>query len=120
MALPPLSQIVHYSKWFPASSVDIGVPDPAGYNGGQRNLQWKNPTESGTAGGIQRRDFTRAIMLHSPGVWNLNGTKLGEYGAVIPLGGTYYPLLSNGKTGPAISSIRLRPAEGVILMKQPL
>jgi hypothetical protein len=59
-------------------------------------------------------------MLHSPGVWNLNGTKLGEYGAVIPLGGTYYPLLSNGKTGPAISSIRLRPAEGVVLMKQPL
>jgi hypothetical protein len=120
MSLPPLGQIVHYAKWFPASAVDIGVPDPAGYNGGRRNFQWKNAAEAGTAAGIQRRDFTRAIILHAPGVWNLNGAKLAEYGNTIPLGGTYYPLLSTGRTGPAVTSIRLRNAEGVVLMKQPL
>ena len=118
--LPPMDRMMWFCKWFPAAGVDIGVPDTASPGAGVRNMSWKSPAESGTALGVRRRDFTRAVVLHAPGAWNLLGSVLAQQGTALPLGGTYYPLLANGKTGPGVTSIRLRTAEGVVLMKSPI
>jgi hypothetical protein len=118
--LPPMDRMMWFCKWFPAAGVDIGSPDSAGHNAGVRNLAWKPAAESGTALGVRRRDFTKAIVLHAPGANNILGSVLAQQGSPLALGGTYYPLLANGKTGPGVTSIRLRTAEGAILMKAPV
>jgi hypothetical protein len=117
--LPPLDQIVRYSNWFPAVGIDIGVPDATGHKGGVRDFTWKLPAVTGNKNGWHRRDFTNAVVVHSNG-YDAAANWINSYGNSIPLGGTYYPLQSNGKTGDAVTSIRLRTGEGVVLMKKPV
>jgi hypothetical protein len=120
MTLPPSERIVMFSNTFPAAGVNIGLPDTSGLNGGRRMMPWKTAAESGTAGGIQRRDFAGAIVLHAPGSGGASGAVLSNYGVAMPLGGTFYPLKSDGSTGAGITSIRLRTGEGAILLKAPV
>jgi hypothetical protein len=117
--LPPVERIYLYSNWFPAVGIDVGEPDTSGYNGGNRDFNWKSPGVAGTHNGVQRRDFTRAVILNSHGA-SAPGQKFAQYGNEIELGGTYYPLRSDGTTAPGISTIRLRTGEGAILMKEPI
>ncbi len=129
--IPPVNQIHRWGAWFPAMGVDIGTPDPNGYRGGARDLQWKKGTSitglpnmdcSRTlqCADVWRRDYTRAIVLVRA---YANGESVPEELEVpsqpIDLGGTYYPLTADGNTGPAITSIQLRTGDGVILMKAP-
>lgn len=123
------SNVWKWGLWFPAIAVDVGSPDPDGYNGGKRDLAW---VTGSTAGGptascdttpcseIWRRDYTKAIILSRVARWNTPASLYNAYSVSVPLNGTYYPLASDGKTGPGITSIQLRAAESAILMKAPL
>jgi hypothetical protein len=131
--LPPIERIRRWRQYLPAMAIDIGVPDQDGYNRGQAKMFWKSAAESGTLNGIQRRDFTKAIVLFASafGVTGSHYNSLNEYSTctnlaevcednAFLLGGTYYPLRPDGTTGPGIDRIRLRSAEGVVLMKEPV
>jgi hypothetical protein len=131
-ALPPVQYIYRWGAWFPAMGVDIGQPDPNGWNGGARDMAWKSGASvTGLAdkacgaptyvcSGVWRRDYTNAIVLVRP---FLNGetdpAELDTPSQTIDLGGNYYLLSANGSTGPAISSVTLRGSEGAMLMKSP-
>ncbi len=128
--LPPLERIHSWGQYFPAMNIDIGIPDEAGHNGGRGDTQWKSAGDSGTINGIQRRDFTNAIVLfaNASGVNAASGNnwvRLTEYGTEYifeaeGLPAMLYPLRPDGTTGPGVSSIRLRTGEGAVLMKQPV
>ncbi|MBC7925226.1 MAG: BACON domain-containing protein, partial [Bryobacteraceae bacterium] len=126
--LPPLERVRSWGQYFPAMSINIGEPDPAGHNGGRPSLAWKSAVNSGTLNGIQRRDFKGAIVLYADAVNVGSGVRvayLNTYGkevifAAEGMPGKLYPLLPNGRTGEGVASIRLRTGEGVILMKEPV
>jgi len=69
---------------------------------------------------IWRRDFTKAIVLHRIESGYPRKRCFETYSEPLALGGTYYPLLADGSTGAAITSIQLRAGEGAILMKSPV
>jgi hypothetical protein len=128
--LPPIERIHSWRQYFPAMNADIGLPDTGGYNAGQGNPKWKSPSDSATLNGLQRRDFTKAIILYADaaGVNGGGGVKwnsLNTYGAEYTFASegmpeTLYPLLPNGSTGAGITSLRLRTGDGAVLMKEPV
>lgn len=118
-AAPRVEDVYRWATFFPAMAVDIGTPDPNGHNGGKRDVQWKLGSAIGGGPNIWRRDYTKAIVLHRLGEWGIS-TGFNTYSNSIWLGGTYYPLRADGKTGPATQSIQLRAGEGAILMKAPI
>lgn len=121
--VPPMSRMVRWGNWFPAMAVNFGT-------GGARNMQWAKGTNYGWPNllafgqaintNIWSRDFTNALVLVRPNGGASSAVNYSEYTGPIPLGGTYYPLMADGNTGPAITSISLRRAEGAILMKAPV
>jgi len=117
--IPTVDLVTRWATYFPAMGVDIGVPDSSGYNGGVRLFAWKSHTEIGGLQDVWRRDFTQAIVIHRPASWNTTDDEYNTYSSSIYLGGTYYPLMADGTTGPGVSSIALRTGEGAILMKVP-
>lgn len=116
--LPPLSKIHSWSWYFPALGVNIGDPDPNGHNGGEYDLNWKSGGEVGGGPPIWRRDYTKAVVLHRPAVYNTPKRYFFEGAKKIDLGGTYIPLRVDGSRGEPISSIALHAGEGAILLKQ--
>ena len=126
-ALQPLSNIWKWGPWFPAIAVDVGVPDPNGYNGGNRDLNWMSgPAASGNPGAcgsvcspIWRRDYTNAIVLTRTLTYNSPASEVTTLSVPIILPGTYYPLNADGTTGPAVTTIKLRGGDSAILMKTP-
>lgn len=118
--IPNFDLVRRWGTYFPAMGVDIGIPDPNGYNAGVRNLSWKSKAEIGGIQDVWRRDFTKAIVLHRPASWNTTDSEYTTYSSAMALGGTYYPLNADGTTGSAVTEIALRAGEGAILMKAPL
>ena len=130
--VPPVERVMYWGKWFPAMSADVGTPDASGYNGGApqktHEERWQSAEQSGTRDGIRRRDYTKAIILAAAcpscdqsGRWSWYDT----YSSPITFASegmpaTLYPLRPDGRTGTGITSIRLRSAEGVVLMKAPI
>jgi hypothetical protein len=127
--IPDWHNVWYWANYFPAMSVDVGVPDPNGWKGGARDLAYiKPPASSGNPAGcvvtagcseIWRRDFTNAIILVKVIRDNTYGFELDTYSPDIQLGETYYPLYSDGTTGNGITQVRLRAGEAAILMKSP-
>lgn len=75
---------------------------------------------------VYRRDFTRAIVLfvggeNQTGVnWQGEAT-INDDANPIALGGTFYPLLTSGKTSAGITSITPKRAKwGAVLMREPI
>jgi hypothetical protein len=64
-AVPSIDRVVSWGQVFPAMFIDIGVPDTSGLNGGEGVPKWRDAASSGTNAGIQRRDFTKAIVLYA-------------------------------------------------------
>ncbi|MBN2709437.1 MAG: T9SS type A sorting domain-containing protein [Calditrichaceae bacterium] len=123
---PKCEDVHRWSRFFPSMAVDIGIPDSKGYNGGERDVQWKTAEEAdmvrrgGNARGhIGRRDYTNAIVLYRGANWDSNYEEYATYSNSFDLGGTYYPLKADGTVGDSISSIALRLGEGAILMYSP-
>lgn len=119
-ATPAWPTVFYWSTWAPFMGVDLGPPDTAGYNGGVRDTNWI--PASGAVPEFWRRDFTKAIIIdHVMHDYN-DATQLQIYSPSTPiaLGGTYYPLNSDGTTGSGITTLQLRAAEAAILMKSPL
>jgi hypothetical protein len=114
---PPLAKVKRWATWFPAMAVDVGVPESGGWDGAVRNLAWKSRTEIGGRTDVWRRDFTKAIVLNRPSMWNTTDEEFNTPSTPMQLGGTYYPLRADGTVGAGISSISLREGEGAILMK---
>jgi hypothetical protein len=133
---PPVGSVWRWGTWYPAMGVDIGVPDPNGMSGGARIMPWKtggspdyisgqshaacNNTSGGICANVNRRDFTKAIVLLRGQAYITQEVELDTLSQPISLDGTYYPLKADGTTGPGITSIQLRSDEGAILMKHPV
>jgi hypothetical protein len=133
---PAADNVWKWGAWYPAMGVDVGVPDPNGLSGGARVMPWKtggapdyisgqshatcDNTSNGVCANLNRRDFTKAIVLLRGQVYITQEAELDTYSQPISLGGTYYPLKADGTTGPGVTSIQLRSDEGAILMKQPV
>jgi hypothetical protein len=130
--IPPISYIYRWGAWFPAMGVDIGSPDPNGWNGGARDMQWKTGSSmttlaDATCGSprfvcapVWRRDYTGAVVLvRSYENDATNPDELEAPSKPIDLGGAYYPLMADGNTGAGITSLTLRAGEAAILMKAP-
>ena len=134
---PNSAEMWYYANWFPAMWVDIGTPDPNGWNGGARDLTYLTGTASSglsscpstgyTCAETWRIDYTNAIILAHTIHDNTLEQEIDTYGPAInlvdpseKLYGPYYRLNSDGTTGPAITSIQLRGAEAAILMKNPV
>jgi Malectin domain len=126
--IPAVANVWKWGPWFPAIAVNVGTPDPNGYNGGARNLSWMtgaassgNPSAcaSTACSEVWRRDYTNAIILSRVGHWNTPSSEFNTPSVIIPLGGTYYPLKADGTTASGVTSIQLRGAESAILMKSP-
>lgn len=105
---PSINNVYRWGNYFPAEFYDVGQPDSAGWNNGNRAI-WTN--------GIWRRDFTKAIMLNLPANWNATKSQFETYLPAVNLGGSYRSLLADGTLGPTINSISLRTGEGAILIK---
>jgi hypothetical protein len=118
-APPRLDQVRRWATWFPAMGVDIGVPDVRGHRAGARDLAWKRGADLGGGPDVWRRDYTQAVVLHRPAAWNTTASQYTVPSPPISLSGRYYPLAAEGRTGAAITSIRLRAGEGAVLMKTP-
>ena len=138
---PPASTVYAWATWFPALGVDIGAPDPNGYNAGTRTMPYKtggspdcisglscrgerandcDNSGNGNCASLHRRDFTKAIVLYRDRQYRTKDVELDTYSRPIPLGGAYYPLKADGTTAEAVTSIELRGSESVILMKSPV
>ena len=127
--IPDWHNVWYWANYFPAMSVDIGVPASDGWKGGARDLAYiKSPASSGYPAGcvnaagcgeIWRRDFTNAIILLKAAHDNTYGFELDTYSPYIQLGGTYYLLNADGTTGTGVTQVRLRAGEAAILMKSP-
>jgi hypothetical protein len=124
-------------------AVDVGVPDTSGLNGGERMTPWLTggapdnisgqamcPDGDEVCSDVWRRDFTNAIVLFRPygrrppgggcpACISMIESEMDTYSVPLALGGTYYPLKSDGTAGSGITSIQLRGGEGAILMKSP-
>ena len=120
ISLSASPHVDHYGTYFPAMSVDFGSPS------GGRQVSWRTSVSLGgtdhgdTSGDVHRRDWTNAVVLMRS---NGDLTTKSEYdtpGSSISLGGTFYPLLSDGSTSNGITSIQLRCGEAAILMRFPL
>lgn len=118
--VPALSDIKRWGMWFPAMGLDFGVPDVNGWNGGVRSFTWKLGTAIGGGLDVWRRDYTNAIVLHRPAMYNTTALQYTTPSSPFDLGGTYYPLFADGSTGEGITSIALKHGEGAILMKSPV
>ena len=120
--LYPTEKVCYYANWFPAMGIDIGVPDVNGHNGGLRDILWVRSSTIGDGGtNVWRRDFTRAIVLLRPAMWNTTASRFNTFRGPFQLGATYYRLRANGTTDPTgINAIELREGEGAILLKQPI
>jgi hypothetical protein len=133
---PPYEDIWYYANWIPASQVNIGVPDTAGWNSGAVDMNYAaGPAISGQpkacttnpsliCAPLIRRDFTNAVILMRPFQYNVLANELETYSIPInlvdsahDLAGPYYRLNADGTTGPAITSVELRAGEAAILMK---
>ena len=131
ISTPPASTVWKWGTWYPAMGVDIGVPDTGGMSGGARVVPWKTGGSpdyisgsthgacdaSGTCPNLNRRDFTKAIVLERGLPYPEMDAEVDTYSQVIALGGTYYPLKADGTVGAGITTIQLRGDEGAILMK---
>ncbi len=127
--VPSASNIFYWANHFPAMDVDLGAPDPNGWNKGQRDTAYLvNKAASGNPSGcvapydcpeFWRRDFTNAIVISHVFHDGNKPSELTTYGPVvpIPLQGTYYPLRADGTTDPGITQLQLRAGEAAILMK---
>lgn len=134
-APPPLSQMFMWTSYFPAMNTDLGVPNTAGWMGGNRDMAFLAGnviSPLGTAGcgangcpPVERRDFTHAIILFRP----ITGTTLDSETQMLSnnIGLTntsqnftppYYRLAADGTLGPAITTVQLRAGEAAILMTQ--
>lgn len=126
-AVPALASVKRWASYFPAMSVDFGIPDAAGWNGGARHFQWASADGTGIAGTVHtgiggtqdvwRRDYTNAIVLHRPAMYSTTDSEFSTPSTAMDLGGSYYPLYADGTIGAAVTSISLRTGEGAILMK---
>jgi hypothetical protein len=110
---PMVEDVYRWANYFPAMFVDIGQPDPAGWNGGTRGL-WQKDGRSD----IFRRDFTKAIAILKMAYYNTNTSEMDGYSPAYDLGGTYYPIRADGRFESPVTSIRLRAGEGAILFKE--
>lgn len=119
-AVPALATVKRWGTWFPAMGVDFGVPDIYGWNNGGRDMAWKLGADIGGGKDVWRRDYTSAIILHRPAMWNTTADEYTTPSLPMELGGTYYPLYADGTIGAAITTIQLKTGEGAILMKAPV
>lgn len=138
-SLPAINKIIQWNQYFPAMSVNIGVPNGSGLAGGQRtNVAtgenvWAAGQSANIGGGqpLARRDYTNAIVVARQAKYGVNDNRAAYTtfsnsvcitGGAYPncTGPSYYPLYADGTTGAAITSISLRHAEGAILMRAPI
>ena len=130
--VPSAKNVFYWANHFPAMDVDLGPPDPNGWNHGARDLAYiAQPRSSGNPAKcvgpydcpeFWRRDFTNAIVIAHVFHDGNKPTELDVYGPATPisLGATYFPLLADGSTGGAITQLQLRAGEAAILMKSPI
>jgi hypothetical protein len=130
--VPATEDVFYWSNHFPAMNVDLGAPDPQGWNHGQRDTAYlvKAAASGNPSGCVKpfdcpefwRRDFTNAIVIANVFHDGNKPSELVTYGPARPiqLVSTYYPLNANGTTGPGITQLQLRAAEAAILMKHPI
>ena len=130
--IPNASDVFYWANHFPAMDVDLGAPDPNGWNKGQRDTAYiVKAAASGNPSGcvgiydcpeFWRRDFMNAIVIAHAFHDGNKPSELLTYGPVTPiaLGATYYPLSADGSTGAGITQLKLRAGEAAILMKSPI
>ena len=118
--IPKIQQVKRWGTYFPAMGVDVGKPDPKGFNQGRRDFQWKKGKNIGGGPDIWRRDFTNAVVLHRPALYNTPKEQYDTYSPEIPVGGRYYPLKADGCTTTPVARVMLRAGEGAILLKEPI
>jgi hypothetical protein len=101
--------------WFPAMKTDIGQPTSS----------WSlfatgtDPSNAALTYRIYERSYANALVLYKPLSFGngVTGTLADATAATQALGGTYYPLQSDGTLGAPITSITLRNGEGAVLIK---
>lgn len=130
--IPSFADVYKWANWFPAIGVNIGQPDPNGWNGGARGI-WKTGPQVAAltpevchsysrwseCAGVTRRDFTNGIVLARLGVDSTPTADKYTYSKPIELDRMYYLLYADGTTSSGITSIQLRANEGAILLKSP-
>lgn len=122
--VPNLANVKRWATWFPAMGINFGAPDTKGHNNGLKDLKWKTPADindlTPNAQPVWRRDYTNAIVLHRPGVYNNTYDQYATPSIQIQLGKIYYPLMADGNTSDGVRQIQLKHNEGAILMKFPV
>ncbi len=100
---------------------------PCQPNTSDNNLGITNPSSTPTSctqnkpcDPVWRRDFTNAQVYVRPHYQNGLESDLDSPGVTVPLGTTLYPLLSNGTTGPGVTSINLMSNQAFIGMYNPI
>ncbi len=129
--VPSAANVWYWAAHFPAMDVDLGQPDPNGWNHGARDTKYiVAPASSGNPSGCKgqyscpefwRRDFINAIVIAHVFHDGNMPSELDTYGPATPiqLGGSFYPLSADGTTGAAITTLQLRAGEAAILLKSP-
>ncbi len=100
-------------QWLKSVEVDIGHPVTA------RSMVFQGKDPKGRAARIWSREFDKAVVYMRPKVgWDYNdysdSTKIT---VALPSGQKWYPVLSDGTQGSAVTSVTLRNSEGMILIK---
>ena len=143
---PTVDQVFRWGVWFPAMAVDIGTPDPTGFNEGNRAVRPKpwitgaaitglasvaqcDPSKVGQhCSDVWRRDFTKAVVLFRPYSDEYSEFELDTSSQPFCINpnekypgcsGSWYPLHADGRTAAPVSSFSLRAGEGAILMLAP-
>ena len=146
---PAASSVYTWAAFFPAEKTDLGTPDTVrgvignsgssgdpynGARGGRRMGYITGQNVSGLGAStcvvssvdhcseLNRRDFTKATVLYrdnANATVTINPLEFDTLSVPISLGSTYYPLLADGTTGTAVTSVQLRADEAAVLLKYP-
>ncbi|HEY7314259.1 MAG TPA: Ig-like domain-containing protein [Gemmataceae bacterium] len=101
--------------WFPAMGSNIGQP----LGSWSLFATGADPSNAALTYHIYQRSYTNALVLYKPLSYGngVTGTLADATATAQNLGGTYYPLQTDGTLGAPITSITLRNGEGAVLIK---
>jgi hypothetical protein len=100
--------------WFKGVEANIGHPT------GARSVRVKGTDPTGKGYTVYQRDFDRALVLMRP-QQGWDNQSYGDATAVevtLPSGESWLPLVADGTLGAAVTKVKLRNAESLILVKK--
>jgi hypothetical protein len=106
---PATSEVHRWGSWFPAIFYDVGIPNASGWNSGVRGI-WATGQHA-----VWRRDYTNAIIVCQDIGSNISIAAAETY-STFDLGANYQRLNADSTLDDPISELRLRPADGAILI----